>query len=66
MIKKRVEPRPAMIAARTMLRKIGLTLISVLPEAIAVALFSCMMVLFILVLADIACLDSRIFVAVTP
>lgn len=66
MIKKRVGPRPSMIAAGKMLRKIGSTLLSALPDVIAVTLFSCMVVLFILVLTDIACLDSRIFVAVTP
>lgn len=66
MIKKRVGLCPAMIAARMMSRKIGSTLLSALPEAIAVALFSGMVVLFILVLADVACLDSQTFVAMTP
>lgn len=65
MIKKRVAPRPLSAAVQIILASMRLELLSMLPELVAVGLVGSMTLMFLMVLADVACLEAPNFVVVT-
>lgn len=65
MVNKRRVLRPAKAAAKMVLIRVWLKVLSLMPGALSVSLVAGMVVMFILVLADLACLDARNIVAVT-
>jgi len=66
MVNKRRVPRPAKAAAKMVFIRVWLKVLSLLPGALSVSLVAGMVVMFILVLADLACLDSQNLLAVVP
>ncbi|KJS02215.1 MAG: hypothetical protein VR65_06095 [Desulfobulbaceae bacterium BRH_c16a] len=64
MANKRRVPRPAKAAAKMVLIRVWLKVLSLLPGALSVGLVAGMVVMFVLVLADVACMDAGNVVAV--
>lgn len=61
---RRHAPRSLKGATKLLIDRAWLTALSILPGAISLGLFGGMVMLFIVVLADVACMDRQALVAI--